>query len=492
MTRTFTKAWLVVIALILVTSIPAAAQDKDVANHPRVKEALELLDIWVEAELGYKRIPGISLAIVLDQDLLWSNGWGYANREEKIPAKPDTIYSICSISKLFTSVSVMQMRDAGKISLEDPLDDHLSWFAIVRSDPDAPPITIRSIMTHSSGLPRESDQPYKGEPDLPWAERESIIELLPNQVTMYPPSKYFMYSNLGISLLGEMVAELSGMSYQDYVLKNVIMPIGMTDTTPYLPEEELGKRLAVGYSRWEREGDRKVMGFFQANGITPAAGLASTAIDLGKFASWQFRALAAGKDDPILSGYTLKEMYRVHWLDPDWNVKWGLGFATWRVDGITFVGHGGGCPGYRTHLLLNPKDKIATVSMVNAGDINPQAFTQQAHNVIKPAIDAALNGGDEPEAEPESEDVDYSLYTGLYHAHWGENAFFIWEGKLASLYLPTSDIVKGITKYKYVGNHTFRRIQDDGELAEATIFELDENGQVFRCSSHNFYSQKVR
>ena len=483
------KTWLVIIALIIATALPAAAQEKNIAEHPRVKEALNLLDIWVQSELGYKRIPGISLAIVLDQDLLWSKGWGYANREEKIPAEPDTIYSICSISKLFTSVSVMQMRDAGKISLEDPLDDHLSWFKIVRSDPNAPPIKIGSILTHSSGLPRESDQPYKGEPDLPWAERESIIEKLPNQVTMYPPSTHFMYSNLGMSLLGEMVAEISGMTYQDYVLKHILMPIGMKDTTPYLPEDQYGKRLAIGYSRWEREGNRVRLGFFQANGITPAAGLASTAIDLGKFASWQFRALAAGKNDPILSGYTLKEMYRVHWLDPDWEVKWGLGFSTWRKDGINFVGHGGGCPGYRTELLINPKDKIATVAMTNATDIDPQAIAQQAHDILKPAIDAALKGEEAPKP---GEDVDLSLYTGLYRAHWGEMAFFVWKGKLASVYLPTDNPLKGISEYKYVGDHTFRRIRDDGELAEEAIFELDENGKVKWFSSFNFYAMKVR
>ena len=485
MFRTAAVTWLLVLALLLAAPM-TGAQEKNLADYPRIKEALHVLDMWIQAELGYKRLPGISVAVVSDQDLIWSEGYGYANIEEQVPAKADTIYSICSISKLFTSVSVMQMRDAGKISLEDPLDDHLSWFKIVRSDPNAPPITIRSILTHSSGLPRESDQPYKGEPDLPWAERESIIEILPSQVTMYSPSKYFMYSNLGISLLGEMVAEISGMTYQDYVLKNVIMPIGMKDTTPYLPEDQLGKRLAIGYSRWQRSGDRERLNFFQANGITPAAGLASTAIDLGKFASWQFRALKAGKDDPILSGYTLKEMYRVHWLDPDWEIKWGLGFMTWRKDNTTFVGHSGGCPGYTTHLLINPGDKIATIAMINASRAPVTAVTQTAHDLLKPAIEQAL-AGEEAETTP----ADFEPYFGLYRSHWQETAVFPWKGKLAMVSFPTDDLVGDIDLYEKVGEHTFKRILDDGELADQVVFEFDDDGQVKWFRTHSFYIMRV-
>ena len=482
-------AWLLILALLLAAP-PTGAQEKSLAEHPRVKEALHLLDMWLESVLEYERIPGISVAVVSDQDLIWTKGYGYANLEERVPAEPDTIYSICSISKLFTSISVMQLRDAGRLRLDDPLDDHLSWFEIVRSDPNAPPITIGSILTHSSGLPRESDQPYDGEPDIPWAARESVIEKLPSQVTMYPPRTQFQYSNLGISLLGEMVAEISGMTFQDYVLKNIIMPIGMKDTTPYLPEGQYGKRLAIGYSRWERKGDRQKLGFFQANGITPAAGLASTAIDLGKFASWQFRAIAEGKNAPILSGYTLKEMHRVHWVDPDWETKWGLGFSTWRNNDTTFVGHGGSCPGYRTQLLINPEDKIAAVVMANAIDVNPRALAQQVHDILKPAIKEALNGEEQAEAEDDSPDL--TPYFGIYKSIWQENVVFPWKGKLAMLYLPTDNPLEGIQLFEKVGEHTFKRILDNGKLHDTVVFEFDEEGKVKWFSDYNYYSMKVR
>jgi CubicO group peptidase (beta-lactamase class C family) len=477
---------LVGVLVIFLLAIPLLAQEKEIARAPRVKEALNLLDIWIKSELDYKRIPGFSIAVVHDQELFWSKGFGYANLEDKIPAEPDTIYSICSISKLFTSVAIMQLRDAGKLDLDEPLSKYLPWFAIKKTDPDAPPITIRSVLRHSSGLPRESEQPYKTEPDLPWPERESMIEKLPTQETLYPTDTYFQYSNLGISLLGEVVAAVSGQSYNDYITEHILKPIGMNDTTPYLPEDKLGTRLAVGYSRWPREGGRERLPFFQAKGFTPAAGLASTAIDLAKFASWQFRALD-NKDNSVLSGYTLKEMHRVHWVDPDWETKWGLGFATWRPKDVVFVGHGGGCPGYRTHIALSPKDKIAAVCMTNATDANIGTFTEKAYEILAPAIDETLKAEKEPEPYP----ADLEKYTGFYRTHWGETAVFIWKGSLAIIFLPTDNPMEAITELKKTGEHVFRRVRKDKELGEEYIFELDDAGNVKWYKSFSYYMKKV-
>ncbi|HUX14153.1 MAG TPA: serine hydrolase domain-containing protein, partial [Spirochaetia bacterium] len=316
MTRSVTQKCVLLVALALLMVAPLTAQEKALADNPHVKEALNLIDIWIEAEVAYERYPGFSMAIAHDQDIIWSNGYGFANIEDKLPTRPDTIYSICSISKLFTAISIMQLRDDGKLQLDDPVSKYLPWFEIKKVDPDAPPITIRSILRHSSGLPRESEQPYEIGSYVPWPDRADMIEKLPEQVTLYPPDTYFQYSNLGISLLGEIVAAVSGQTYEEYVTSHILKPIGMSATTPFLPEDKYGLQMAIGYSRWPREGGRERLAFFSAKGFTPAAGLASTAVDLAKFASWQFRALD-NRDKTVLSGYTLKEMQRVNWVDQD-------------------------------------------------------------------------------------------------------------------------------------------------------------------------------
>ena len=160
------------VAAVLVTS-PAKAQN--VEQNPRIRQAIRLLEIWLDAQRDYEQIPGLSVAVVHDQDIVWKGAYGFADLSKKTPASPDTIYSICSISKLFTSIAVMQQRDAGKLRLDDPVAKHLPWFTIKRTDPDGPEITIEGLLTHSSGLPREAAFPYWTGPEFtfPPASRSS-------------------------------------------------------------------------------------------------------------------------------------------------------------------------------------------------------------------------------------------------------------------------------------------------------------------------------
>ena len=131
------KRWkLVVIALS--AALPAQAANDPVSEDPRVQNALNLISVWLDAERAYDDIPALSAAVVYDQELLWADGFGEANREAGVQATSETIYSICSISKLFTSVAVMQLRDAGKLRLDDRVADHLPWFDIQETFPDAP------------------------------------------------------------------------------------------------------------------------------------------------------------------------------------------------------------------------------------------------------------------------------------------------------------------------------------------------------------------
>ena len=100
-------------------------------------------------------------------------------------------------------------------------------------------------------------------------------------------------------------------------MKRILQPLGMKDTTPWLPEAERGKRLATGYGRRQREGEREPLRFFQTDAIAPAAGYASTALDLARFAGWQLGLLEKGGKD-VIAASTLREMQHVHWMDPDW------------------------------------------------------------------------------------------------------------------------------------------------------------------------------
>ena len=470
----------------LVATRPVAAQP--IADHPRVKEAEAVLEKWLDAERAYKRIPGISAAVVLDQQVLWQGGFGFADLERRAPATPTTLYSICSISKLFTSIALMQLRDQGKVRLDDPVAKHLAWFKIKNPAPDAGVVTVEGILTHASGLPREAAYPYWSAPSFEFPTREQIIGAVSGEEMLYRPETYFQYSNLGLTLAGEIVAASSGRSYADYVQASLLDPLGLKDTHPDMPVAERGRRLATGYSGLGREGVRRPLPFYEAKGIAPAAGYASTALDLARFASWQLRLLATGGTE-VLAANTLREMHRVHFVDPEWETTWGLGFQVWRTEGKTFVGHGGSCPGYRTQLLLKPDEKIATITMTNAIDADAESLAERAYELMAPAIKAATS--DSGRTKPA--DPSLAPYLGTYASSFGgEMEIVRWEGGLGSLFLPSPSPTRAITKYKKVGEHTFKRIRKDGELAEAITFDIGTDGRATRLRSNYNIMPRVR
>jgi CubicO group peptidase (beta-lactamase class C family) len=466
--------------LVAAAGWPSLTAAQDLATHPRVVEALNLAETWLDAQRAYQRIPGLSAAVVADQTVVWSGGFGYANRENRVPAAANTIYSICSISKLFTSVSVMQQRDAGRFRLDDPVAKLLPWFQIKRTFPDAAEITVEGLLTHASGLPRESDFPYWSG-DFVFPTREQVIERLKTQETLYPAETYWQYSNLGLTLAGEIVQATSGEPYAKYVRDHILAPLGMASTYPDMPREEYGKRLAVGYGGWEREGDRRVLPFFSARGIAPAAGFASTALDLARFASWQFRLLERGGNE-VLAANTLREMHRIHFVDPSSAPTWGLGFSVWRQDGKMFVGHGGSCPGYRTQLLLQPNEKVAAIVMTNAIDADASALGQRLYEIVGPAIKTAKNDS----LHTARTDSSLAAYGGHYRQSFGGESFvFPWQGSLAMVGLPTDNPVRAIRKLRRIDGHRFRRVRDDDTLAEWYEFEVGADG---RAKSYTVFS----
>ena len=474
--------------LILSLSYPDS-QKSSIKKDLKILEALNLIKIWLDAQKDYEEIPGISVAIVHDQELLWSEGFGLSNPSKNTPATSKTIYSICSISKLFTSIAILQLRDRQKLRLRDPIKKHLSWFNINNIYADYGEATIQGILTHSSGLPRESDHPYWTSPDFPFPKSQEIKNKLGSQNTLYPADKYFQYSNLGLTIAGEIVSEVSGQKFDNYISKYILGPLKMRNTRTYMPKNIHGKKLAIGHTAKNRNGSRSIVPIFDPQDVSPAAGFSSNVEDIAKFAMWQFRKLENKKDN-ILDPNTLREMHRVHWLDEDWDPAWGLGFAVWRENEMKFVGHGGNCPGYRSSFIMQPDSKISTIFMANANGIDAGAFTNNIFKIISPAVSTALD----TTYDQKILDSNFEKYIGSYLAlpWWGEMAVFSWEGDLAVVYLPTRTPVDDIMRLKHIKENTFKRIRKNGELGETFVFDIDSNGSVTQLIRHNNYYPKIK
>jgi len=449
------------------------------------KEALRIIDVWLNGQRDFDRLPGISVAIVNNQNIIFSKGYGYADVEKKVPMEPEAICSICSISKLFTSVAIMQLWEQGKLRLDDSISSLLPGFNLQQQYTETVPISVRALLTHSSGLPREAAYAYWSAPDFYFPTEAEIKKKLGEEKTLYPSSTYFQYSNLGMTLLGEIVANVSKTNYESYVEKNILQPLQLTNTHPSLPQNLWGGKMATGYSALHRDGTRRMMPFFQAKGIAPAAGFSSNVIDLAHFASWQFRLLDSGSKE-ILHPSTLKEMQRVQWSDPDGKLSWGLGFRVYREDGVTYVGHGGSCPGYRTSLTLSPKNKIAVSIMINAQGTDPNKYAASIFKILAKVND---------EADTSTNNVDLDAYAGNYDSYaWGgEDAVLPWKGKLAILDLPSADPANSLQLYKYTGHDIFWRVRkDDGSLGEELRFERDSTGKVVRMIHNYNFENKLK
>jgi CubicO group peptidase (beta-lactamase class C family) len=473
--------------LALAALLPAAlgarsSQGQSVASHPRVQEAIAAYEKWLDGERAFRRIPGVSSALVIDQDVIWKGASGYADLERKAPATPTTIYSVCSISKLFTSIAALQLRDEGRLRLDDPVSKHLPWFTPRTRFPDDGAITVEGLLTHASGLQPELADTLWLEPNMAFPTHDELVKGVAGREVSYRPERYFQYSNLGFTLAGAVVAAAAGQPYDDYIRARILTPLGLTSTWTELPPAERGKRLATGYSGIDRDGNRHAMPFYQTKAMAPAAGFASTPLDLATFASWQFRLLERGGRE-ILTAPTLREMQRVHFTDPGWTTTWGLGFSVWRHGNKTFVGHGGSCPGYRTQLLLQLDDRVATIFMANASGVDTGKFARGMHGLVAPALKEAAGGRDDgpadPAADTSSGGTDLDRYLGSYDSFpWGgETAVVRWKDGLALLSLPTDNPVRALSRLEHVSGHTFRRIRTDDQPGETIAFQVDADGR---------------
>ncbi len=467
------------ILFLLLLACPLSAQEGGdlPANYD---ELYHVMDIWLEAQKDYDDLPGISVAIVKDQEVVYAKGFGEANRESGVNSESSTIYSICSISKLFTATAIMKLYDEGKLRLDDRIEDLLPYYDLSQQFAESGPITIRALLTHSSGLPREAANPYWTGPDFPFPTQEEVRAGLKEQETLYPASTYFQYSNLGLTLLGEIIEEVSGQQYSTYIQENILDPLQMNGTETTLPESLYGSKLAVGYSARKRSAEREKVKLFQARGVAAAAGFSSNVIDMAEFAKWQFRLLENGGQE-ILKASTLRNMQRVHWVNPDWNTTWGLGFSVYESDGDTRVGHGGSCPGYRSALTMSPKDKVAIIVMINAGGTNPSKYVNGLANLM------------DKYGEPEGLDsTDLEDYRGFYSAQpwWSEQYVFPWKGKLGAIGLPSSGPAD-FSLFKEMETDLFKRIRKNDELGEEVRFERDANGKVAKYWQHGNLTHKV-
>jgi CubicO group peptidase (beta-lactamase class C family) len=414
--------------------------------------AAELSGIIREAQ-AEKRLPSVSAAAVHDGEIVWSEAVGLADTDTGEEATPNHQYRIASITKTVTAVGVMRLRDEGKLSLDDQLDRHLK--------DAAHDLTIRGLLSHLSGLQREVPGDVWETLEMP--TREELLPRLAEAERPLAPGAYYHYSNLAFSLLGEVVAQITGGPAEDYLTEHVLKPLGMTRTT-----WTAGAPAAAGYVVHPYSDVPRREPVIEGRAVAPAAELWSTAEDLCRWA-----AFIAKPDPGVLSETTVREMSTFQSMVDltKWRLAYGLGFALYRDGDDVYVGHDGAHAGYLAHVSALPAKRTGAAVLTNEG-------AGVTISVLGIALSRAVAAAHRPvprewrpvEAPPP--DIE-----GLLGQWWSEGhplVFSYRDGNLESVF-PEARLDLGRSVYQQEGDDIFR-IREGYERGELLRVVRDAEG----------------
>jgi CubicO group peptidase (beta-lactamase class C family) len=362
------------LSFVLITS-PNIGYSQSPRNFAQVRRDFKL---FYEQSMRNHGIVGSSFMLLQDGQVIAQEFFGLANQEQQLPVDEDTIYHWASITKTFTGIAVMQLRDRGLLKLDDPIIKYLPELrAVHNSHGDLSQITIKHLMTHSSGF-RGPTWPWGGDRD--WHPHEpqhweQLVAMMPYTEVSFKPGSKFSYSNLGIIFLGRVIELLTHDDYEVYIDKNIFKPLEMYrsyfDVTPY----HLLKHRSHSY--YLKEG-RLTPGRFDVDtGITVSnGGLNSPLTDMVKYLTFLMGDLRRQAIyDQVLKRSSLEEMFQPQiaiessaMVQPDGqNRKDSMGLTFFIEDnfGQHFIGHSGGQNGFISHFYIRPDTRTAYIIAFN-------------------------------------------------------------------------------------------------------------------------------
>lgn len=361
------------------TSASARAPDTD-AHVRAIRDALTPQIIQAQARF---KIPALSLALVNTDRVLWAEGYGLADVEAGIAATAATRYRAGSLAKPLTAVAVMQLVESGRIDLDQPLSAYLEGFSVrTRVESPKASVSARNLLCHHSGLPTDltkgmwTDEPFT-----------RVVESLREEYAAFPPELVFSYSNLGYSLLGHLVAVVSGQPFERYMNTHVLGPLGMTDT-------RFLARPSPASARGYREG--APIALLPVRDL-PAHGIETSAVDLSRLMC----ALLGGgalEGHQILAPSTVEAMSEVQNPDNllDMEIFNGLGWFL-EQDTIPSCGrvlrHGATTPGFAGECILLPEEGLGIAVLANA-DGARSVIKRLAEETLSRVLSAALFPGE--------------------------------------------------------------------------------------------------
>lgn len=387
---------------------------------PEFKEKFETA---IATTMAQAHVPGLSLAAVKDNRVVYARGFGARNLKDNLPATPDTLYGIGSCTKSFTALAVMQLVEQGKITVTDPVKNYIPFNLGTEENP----ITIHHLLTHSSGIPNlgiaEILIPRLAGEEVHYIPMGSLADLLlhingAKKEVVVPPGKRFFYFNGGYTLLAEIIERVSGQPYKDYVTQKILTPLKMERSTFLKEDYETDSDIMTAYFVQEKEG---------AVEITPAdppfhtflygaGGLLSSVMELTHYLIMNLNE-GVFNSTQVVDASLLKEMHSPHiQRDPGLFGKSAYGYGWGIADnflGHTVVTHGGSSGLSSALISFVPDVNIGVAMACNTGGAPPL-------ELIPLGMLALLMGKDPEKVIPVFEiEKKLNMLAGEYHSYKG-------------------------------------------------------------------------
>ena len=326
------------------------------------------IDEYIKTEMQKQKIPGVSLAVIRDGQLIYAKGYGFANVEHQVPVKPETIFQSGSVGKQFTSMAVMILVEEGKISLDDKINKYFT---------DAPAewnnITVRHLLTHTSGM---TDYPKDFNFRADYTE-DDIYKRVKTVPLAFQPGEKWAYSNLGYVTLGILINRVTGKFYGDYLKERVFTPLGMT-TARVINEADIVPNRAAGYRLVK--GELKNQNWVSPSLNTTADGaLYLTILDMAK---WE----AALNSEKLLKKSGLDAMWTPVKLNDGKTHPYGFGWMMADANGKQLIEHGGAWQGFKSMISRFPEDKLTVAVFANLINANEKKLARGVLEIYHPNL----------------------------------------------------------------------------------------------------------
>ena len=402
--------WVALVVLVLscayLASSPGSADVSSNGDSGSTGE-FAAIDAFVEGEMSAQRIPGLSLGIVREGQNVHLQGFGEADESGR-DVTPQTPFIIGSLSKSFTAMAIMQLVEAGQVDLDAPVQEYLPWFRVADAAASAR-ITVRQLLNQTSGISPRTGKTFQGNGDVSDQALERAVRKLSTAELSEPVGSTFQYSTVNYAVLGLIVQEVSGETYEEYVQQQIFTPLGMQHSfTSEADAEPQG--LATGHNYWF--GRPAAADVAYNRGILPAGYLISSAEDMTHYLIAQLHDGSFEGTD-LLSPAGTAQMHRAAVPTLAADTSYGMGWFVGPVNDLPAVFHQGETFTYHANIVLLPETDEGVVILMNAEN-SVDLFTRGRMGTIASGVASMLEGQQPP--TPPSRAPLFIVFTMLFGA----------------------------------------------------------------------------